>query len=91
MAKWLRNGEYSRKITAADIKRILDGKLPKSEYKRKQLRLPALVPVPACPTCLAVHTHAHDEQVYNPTTHHPAKNRTYTRRPRNYPGKLWVF
>lgn len=47
--------EYGEPITFGDIKRILDGVLPKCKEKRDALHLPDLVPVPVCP----VHHVAH--------------------------------
>lgn len=88
MADWLKNGEPDRKITPADMKRILEGEMPVKSRKRKALRLRPYSLEEPC-ECGEVHRHTHHEkpipahlEPYDPTTQvvkpkgHP--------RPKNY-------
>ncbi len=67
LQKWLDNGE-DRGITHMDIKRAINEKLPKSNRKRKQMRLHPYATVPACPVpgCTEPYVHLHGKQTYDP-------------------------
>jgi hypothetical protein len=71
-----------RKVASEEYEGIPSGTLcaiangyPVPYKRRAELGLSPMVRVEVCPICGLAHTHAHGQDVYDPTTHHVTKNR----------------